>query len=77
MNQFSNACSWADRRSLPSVSAVYALHGCDGDLLYIGESQNLRRRIATHNHANQMCDESEVRWFEVDESERRASEDAS
>lgn len=37
-------------RSLPSVPGVYFFHGKDGELLYIGQSLDLRARIGSYRH---------------------------
>jgi len=37
-------------RSLPSVPGVYFFHGKDGELLYIGQSLDLKARIGSYRH---------------------------
>ncbi|WP_397382395.1 GIY-YIG nuclease family protein [Prosthecobacter sp.] len=37
-------------RSLPSVPGVYFFYGKDGELLYIGQSLDLRARIGSYRH---------------------------
>ena len=37
-------------RSLPSVPGVYFIYGKDGNLLYIGQSLDLKARIGSYRH---------------------------
>ena len=37
-------------RAIPSVPGVYFFHGKDGELLYIGQSLDLKARIGSYRH---------------------------
>lgn len=73
---FTTSHAWAERRHLPEVPAIYGLHDGQGQLLYVGQTINLRQRLATHHRSSQMPADGVVRWLEVepsllDELERR------
>lgn len=40
-------------RSLPEGPGVYFFHGSDGQLLYIGQSSNLRARLGSYRHVGE------------------------
>lgn len=40
-------------RSLPEGPGVYFFHGSDGQLLYIGQSSNLRARVGSYRHVGE------------------------
>lgn len=40
-------------RSLPEGPGVYFFHGSDGQLLYIGQSSNLRARLGSYRHVRE------------------------
>lgn len=40
-------------RSLPEGPGVYFFHGSDGQLLYIGQSSNLRTRLGSYRHVGE------------------------
>lgn len=40
-------------RSLPEGPGVYFFHGTDGQLLYIGQSSNLRARLSSYRHVGE------------------------
>lgn len=40
--------AYSDAKFVPAVAGVYALVGVYGDVLYVGQSDNLRRRFGQH-----------------------------
>lgn len=66
MEYFSESVPWHERSQLPSVSAVYALTNTAGDLLYIGSSRNLRKRVLGHNRRNMLSENNVIHWKRVE-----------
>jgi hypothetical protein len=76
----------AERRQLPEVSAVYFVIGADEvigapaeSVLYVGATQNLRKRFRTHTmnclaKSRKSSSGWIIAWAEVSESERQALE---
>lgn len=73
---FTKKVAWANRRDLPTVSAVYAFAREHETLLYIGSSRNLQARMAAHHRQKMLTDADEVHWLEEDESMIRSLEQA-
>ena len=49
MEYLSEFIPWHEKSQLPSISAVYAFTNAAGDLLYIGNSSNLKKRALGHS----------------------------
>jgi hypothetical protein len=39
---------WSRHRLAPHESGIYALHSCDGDLMYVGRSNDIGGRLLRH-----------------------------
>jgi excinuclease UvrABC nuclease subunit len=61
------------RKALPRVPAVYFLIGGDSEVLYIGESYNLRSRWGHHHCLTDYEPEQELRiaWIEIEDDMMR------
>lgn len=58
------SASYADRALLPVSSAIYFVADQEA-VVYIGQTQNLRRRWGQHHRAAQMTDDHRIYWREV------------
>jgi hypothetical protein len=74
MKYFFKSVHWHERSQLPNVSAVYAFANAAGDLLYIGSSRNLRKRVLGHNHRNTLSENDVIHWKCVEKSRLLAAE---
>lgn len=61
--------SYQDRALFPTCEAIYFAHSVDGEIIYIGETDNLRRRWKKHaellgrTSANSIGD---IAWYEFE-----------
>lgn len=62
--------------SAPRTAAVYFLISGDGDLLYIGQSGNLRSRLQAHRRDKKKAGAAVVHYVEVEDKQERLALEA-
>ena len=62
------------RQDLPPIPALYFALNNQREIVYIGETENLRTRFKSHHRARQMgVGGYRIHWMEMSDADRRAS----
>lgn len=70
---FDGIVTYDERQKLPSISAVYLVLN-ESELLYVGQSSNIRYRITGHHRLNEFdARATHIAWIESGEKENRLS----